>query len=65
MHRGIDQQFSYSALEYVCTNADERARTRYTVLSALHDAQSIRTMERLAASKGWSCLEVAGGGGQC
>jgi len=63
MHTDIDQQFGYSAPDYVFTNADERAKTRYSALSALHDAQSIRTMERLGVSKGWSCLEVGGGGG--
>jgi hypothetical protein len=51
MHTGIDQQFGYSTPDYVFTNADERARTRYSALSALHDAQSLRTMERLGVGK--------------
>lgn len=44
-------------------NADERARIRYRDLSALYDAQTIRHLKRLGVDKGWTSLEVGGGGG--
>ena len=48
---------------YAFANADEHAKGRYRELSALYDDQTIRHLERRGIEKGWSCLEVGGGGG--
>ena len=51
------------ATDYVFDNAGEHAQGRYRDLSALYDAQTIRHLERTGIEKGWSCLEIGGGGG--
>lgn len=48
---------------YFLDDADERARIRYRELSALYDAQTIRHLKQRGVDKGWTCLEVGGGGG--
>jgi len=48
---------------YVFDNAQENAKVRYHDLSALYDARTIRHLEQLGIERGWSCLEVGGGGG--
>jgi ubiquinone/menaquinone biosynthesis C-methylase UbiE len=48
---------------YVFDNAEEYARTRYHDLSTLYDSQTIWHLERRGIERGWSCLEVGGGGG--
>ena len=48
---------------YAFDNGDEYAKGRYRELSALYDTQTIRHLERTGIQKGWSCLEVGGGGG--
>lgn len=48
---------------YVFDNAAEYAKVRYHVLSALYDAKTIRHLEQVSIERGWSCLEVGGGGG--
>lgn len=50
-------------IEYVFDNAQELAEIRYRELSELYDAQTIRHIEQRGIQKGWSCLEVGGGGG--
>ena len=52
-----------TSVEYVFDNRDELAQTRYRDLSALYDAQTIRHLEQRGIKEGWSCLEIAGGGG--
>lgn len=51
------------AAEYVFDNAGRNAEPRYRGLSDLYDANTIRFIERLGIDRGWSCLEVGGGGG--
>lgn len=48
---------------YVFDNADEYAKRRYCQLSTLYDAQTIWHLGRRGIERGWSCLEVGGGGG--
>lgn len=64
MNRPLGKQDSTSLTgEYVFDNTEEEAKVRYRELSALYDGQTIRQMERLRIERGWSCLEVGGGGG--
>lgn len=51
------------AANYAFDNADGYAKGRYRELSALHDAQTIQHLKRTGIERGWSCLEVGGGGG--
>ena len=48
---------------YVFDNAEDYAKLRYQDLSALYDAKTIRHLEQVGIERGWSCLEVGGGGG--
>ena len=64
MHTVFDKQVPISpSAGYVFGNADERAKIRYRELSALYDMQTIRHLKQRGVDKGWSCLEVGGGGG--
>ena len=64
MHTSLGKQDSASSTgNYVFDNADEYAKSRYRELSALYDEQTIWHLERLRIERGWSCLEVGGGGG--
>jgi SAM-dependent methyltransferase len=64
MHNVLDLEIQTSpSAEYVFSNANERAKTRYRDLSALYDMQTIRHLKERRVDKGWSCLEVGGGGG--
>lgn len=64
MHSALDKQAQVSTLNgYVLGNSDERAQARYRYLSALYDAQTIRHLKQRGVDKGWTCLEVGGGGG--
>lgn len=49
------------APEYVF--AGNNTEPRYRGLSDLYDANTIRYIERCGIDRGWSCLEVGGGGG--
>lgn len=49
--------------EYVFDNVGKNAEARYRGLSALYDANTIRHIEQRGINRGWSCLEVGGGGG--
>ena len=51
------------APEYVFDNAGEIAGARYRELSRVYDETTIRHVEQLGIERGWSCLEVGGGGG--
>jgi ubiquinone/menaquinone biosynthesis C-methylase UbiE len=59
--------FQYDATlgneNYVFDNTEEYAKVRYHDLSALYDAKTVRHLEQLGIERGWSCLEVGGGGG--
>lgn len=48
---------------YVLDNAGKETSARFPVLSGQFDAGTIRHLEGLGVSSGWSCLEVGGGGG--
>ena len=50
-------------VDYTLDNRGEIAEARYSELSALYDAQTIRHIEQQSIQEGWSCLEVGGGGG--
>lgn len=64
MHSALDKQIQSSTPDgYVVGNADELAQARYRYLSALYDAQTIRHLKRRGVDRGWTCLEVGGGGG--
>jgi len=51
------------AAEYVFDNAGRNAEERYRTLSCLYDANTIRHLKKRGVEEGWSCLEVAAGGG--
>jgi len=51
------------APEYVFANAGSRAEAQYRELSRLYDENTIRHIEQRGIDRGWSCLEVGGGGG--
>jgi SAM-dependent methyltransferase len=48
---------------YVLDNASEQTGQRFTSLETCFDPVSIRQLEHVGVSEGWSCLEVGGGGG--
>lgn len=50
-------------VDYAFDNSGEIGEARYSELSALYDAQTIRHLEQRGIKEGWSCLEVGGGGG--
>ena len=52
-----------NSIGYVFDNRNESAEKRYSELSALYDAQTLRHIEQRGIKEGWSCLEVGGGGG--
>lgn len=49
--------------KYVFDNAGRDAEARYRELSRLYDENTIRHIERRGIDRGWSCLEIGGGGG--
>ena len=49
--------------QYVFDNAGRTAEARYRELSRVYDENTIRHIERRGIDRGWSCLEVGGGGG--
>jgi len=51
------------AAGYIFENGGKNAEARYHQLSRLYDANTIRHIERRGIDRGWSCLEVGGGGG--
>ena len=51
------------APEYVFSHAGRNTEPRYRGLSDLYDANTIRYIEQCRIDRGWSCLEVGGGGG--
>ena len=51
------------APEYVFDYADRSAEAQHRELSRLYDENTIRHIEKLDIDRGWSCLEVGGGGG--
>jgi len=58
-----DHGQSSPVVDYVFDNAGQLAQRRYRELSALYDSQTVRHLGRRGIAKGWSCLEVGGGGG--
>lgn len=48
---------------YVLDNASEQTGQRFTSLETCFDPASIRQLEHVGVTEGWSCLEVGGGGG--
>jgi ubiquinone/menaquinone biosynthesis C-methylase UbiE len=63
MQPSLDKQDTASARRHAFDHADEHAIASFRELSTLYDAQTIRHMERTGIARGWSCLEVGGGGG--
>lgn len=51
------------APEYVFDNAGRTAEAQYWALSRVYDENTIRHIEQRGVDRGWSCLEVGGGGG--
>src|SRR6516164_8911545 len=49
--------------EYVFDNVGRSAEARYRELSRLYDENTIRHVEQRGIDRGWSCLEIGGGGG--
>jgi SAM-dependent methyltransferase len=47
----------------VFDNSGGHAEARYRELSRLYDENTIRHIERRGIDRGWSCLEIGGGGG--
>lgn len=51
------------APKYVFDNAGGDAQARYRELSRLYDENTMRHIEQRGIDRGWSCLEIGGGGG--
>ena len=51
------------APKYVFDNAGGIAAARYRELSRVYDENTIRHIEQRGIDRGWSCLEIGGGGG--
>lgn len=51
------------ASQYGWSNGWDRAARRLELLEHFADPKTIRHLEELGVDRGWSCLEVAGGGG--
>jgi 2-polyprenyl-3-methyl-5-hydroxy-6-metoxy-1,4-benzoquinol methylase len=51
------------ANKYTFDNTGRRAEARYRRLLRLYDANTIRHIEQRGIERGWSCLEIGGGGG--
>jgi SAM-dependent methyltransferase len=51
------------AAEYVFDNVSKNVGAQYRELSRVYDENTIRHIEQRGIGKGWSCLEVGGGGG--
>ena len=58
-----DRGQTAGAPEYVFDNAGRSAEAQHRELSRLYDENTIRHIEQLGIDRGWSCLEVGGGGG--
>lgn len=52
-----------AATEYVFDNTSRIANARYRELSRVYDENTIRHIEKRGIDRGWSCLEIGGGGG--
>ena len=50
-------------VDYVFDNSGEMAEARYSELSTLYYAPTIRHLEQTGIEEGWHCLEVGAGGG--
>ena len=48
---------------YASDGEDEFERKRLSLLEQAYDPNSIRQLESLGVSEGWSCLEIGAGGG--
>lgn len=48
---------------YIFDNAAAQARRRFAGLEASYDPVTIRQLEQIGVSAGWSCLEIGAGGG--
>src|SRR6516164_8639606 len=48
---------------YVFDNVGRSAEAQHRELSRLYDENTIRHIEQLGIDRGWSCLEIGGGGG--
>ena len=51
------------ASQHVFDNAGGTAEARYRELSRVYDENTIRHIEQRGIDRGWSCLEIGGGGG--
>jgi len=51
------------ASQHVFDNAGGTAEARYRELSRVYDENTIRHIEQRGIDRGWSCVEVGGGGG--
>ena len=49
--------------EYVFDNTSRIAEARYHELSRVYDENTMRHIEQRGIDRGWSCLEIGGGGG--
>lgn len=49
--------------EYALTNESPHTRDRFSGLQALYDPVTVRHLEAVGLTAGWSCLEVGSGGG--
>jgi SAM-dependent methyltransferase len=49
--------------KYLLSNEWKDARERLSLLEALRDPWTIRTLGKIGVREGWNCLEIAGGGG--
>lgn len=62
-HPGLGGKMPPTQPYYIVENAWTQARERLGFLEAIHDPHSIRYLEALGVGEGWTCVEVAAGGG--
>jgi SAM-dependent methyltransferase len=48
---------------YIFDNAAAQTATRFAALAAMFDPGTIRHLQEIGVTKGWSCLEIGAGGG--
>jgi SAM-dependent methyltransferase len=49
--------------EYIFDNAAAQTTTRFSALATIFDPGTVRHLTEIGVTKGWTCLEIGGGGG--
>jgi len=63
MSNHVDTQSPSSPHNYLLANNSAEAPRRFAALAELFDSGTVRHLDQIGVSRGWTCLEVGGGGG--